>query len=180
MNTLKSSTPKVSADVPKLEDFDYDEDKFFDARIAHEVGKATARSATEQKEAAVSRNRDKVSQEFSRKVAASNISGYSETINNLVLSVNLTSEMLDVIMDDDKGPEIAHHLGTNLDKADALTRMTPLKAAKELGKISANLSGKKIKNPSNAPDPVKTAGKGSGTGNKNYDKMSMQELYDSD
>lgn len=164
--------------APKLEDFDYDEDAFLDAKVQHQVSKATAKIAADNDARAAAIRRDQAAATFAEKVAKSGIEDYSETIQNLVEAVPLPAKLVDAIQIDEKGPELAYYLGKHLDVADRLANTDPLAAALELGKISAGLSNKRTKQTTKAPDPVKPAGSG-GVSTKSQDKMTMEEIYNS-
>ena len=179
LKDLQATSVPISTDVPKLEDFDYDDAKFNKAYIAHEVRKTHDEAVVAQQTRDATAVQTKVNAEFARKVAESAIPDYSDVINGLVGSVPLSEGLINAVMQAENGPEIAYHLGKNLDVADRLAAADPLVAALEIGRISAGLTGKKTKTPSKAPTPVQIVkGDGSGTG-KNYEKMSMDEIYNS-
>lgn len=166
----------IGEEAPTLEKFDYDDAKFNEASIKYHVGQAVAKSNAEQTERNIQTDRDRVNQEFARKIEASGIEDYGTVIQTLITSVPLPEGLITAIQADDKGPELAYYLGNHLDVADKLAAMSVISAALELGKISAGLSGKKTKTPSNAPTPVKTIGGGGGT-NKEPGEMTMEDIY---
>lgn len=175
---LKTVPVSTGGEAPTLEKFDYDDAKFNEASIKYQINQALAESNAEQTARNIQTDRDRTNQEFGRKIEASNIEDYSTVINGLIESVPLPEGLVTAIQQDEKGPELAYYLGKHLDVADNLAKLDVISAALELGKISAGLSGKKMKTPSNAPTPVKTIG-GSGGTNKEPGEMSMEEIYDS-
>lgn len=173
---LKTVPVSTGGEAPTLEKFDYDDAKFNEASIKYQVNQAVTQSNAKQRERDIQSDRDKVNQEFARKIAASDIEDYSKTIDTLITAVPLSEGIVTAIQQDEKGPELAYYLGKHLDVADRLAAMDVIPAALELGKISAGLSGKKTKTTSNAPTPVKTIG-GSGVKTNNPGEMSMEEIY---
>ncbi len=164
--------------APTLEKFDYDDAKFNEASIKYHVDRAIAESTATQRTATATAQRNASNQEFARKIATSGIEDYSDIITNLVQTVPLSEGIIDAIQQRAKGPELAYYLGKHLDIADRLAGIDPITAALELGKISAGLSGKKTKKTSNAPKPVETIGGSGGAKPKDYENMSMEEIYD--
>lgn len=174
---LKTVPVSTGEEAPTLEKFDYDDAKFNEASIKYQVDQAMRNVEQLARTTQTQVNRDKVNQEFARKIAASDIEDYSKTISTLITAVPLSEGIVTAIQQDEKGPELAYYLGKHLDVADKLAAMDVIPAALELGKISAGLSGKKTKTASNAPTPVKTIG-GSGGTNKEQGEMTMEEIYD--
>lgn len=175
---LKTVPVPTGEEAPTLEKFDYDDAKFNEAFIKYQINQAMTKNNAEQSARNTQADQDKVNEEFGRKIAASNIEDYSTVINGLNESILLPEGLLTAIQQDEKGPELAYYLGKHLDVADNLAKLDVISAALELGKISAGLSGKKTKTPSNAPTPVKTIG-GSGGTNKDPGEQTMAEIYDS-
>jgi hypothetical protein len=91
--------------------------------------------------------------------------GYMERVAELSSSIPLPGELLMAISQSDYGPAIADHLAQNLDVADRLTRMNPVAAAVEIGRIEARISAPKPSKPvTQAPAPVPTLGGSSAVG----------------
>jgi hypothetical protein len=69
----------------------------------------------------------------------------------------------DVLLDSENGPQLAYHLAKNPDLAAHLNTLSPLAAARELGRIEASLdkpATPAAKTVSNAPAPIKPIGSG--------------------
>ncbi|MEE9304297.1 MAG: hypothetical protein V3U84_11005 [Thiotrichaceae bacterium] len=97
--------------------------------------------------------------------------------------VALGHEFMDVdlaeqIFEMDKGPEVAYHLGSNLDVAEKLIRMTPVQRARELTKMEFSLEALKPKTVSDAPDPITPIGGTDKSGNKSPEEMTDKEWRD--
>jgi hypothetical protein len=62
------------------------------------------------------------------------------------------------IFEMDKGPEVAYHLGSNLDVAERVFSMSPVQRARELTKLEFQLDAISPKVVSDAPDPINPLG----------------------
>ena len=101
--------------------------------------------------------------------------------------VPYSQAMVDVVTDSDDFVEVAYYLGQHLDEADRISRLSPLAAAREIGKIEAQLSiphseptpeqqteDSTTKKTTNAPAPIKSI-KGTEVVNKDPSKMNNAE-----
>jgi len=83
----------------------------------------------------------------------------------------ITEYMAQTIRESELGPDVAYYLGSNMEEAKRISKLSPFNQAKELGKIELKIStnpdtlGKKV---SNTPPPV-NPGKGKSDGLKSYD-----------
>lgn len=80
----------------------------------------------------------------------------------------------DLVLESDRSADIAYHLGKNQALARQLSQMPPLAAARELGRIEAQLSFPQARTATNAPPPI-TPVKASGTATKDPTKMTPSE-----
>ncbi len=71
-------------------------------------------------------------------------------------SVPYSQAMLQLVQESDLGPEIAYHLGKNPHEADRIARLSPLSAAREIGRLESRFASKAPPKVSSAPPPVKT------------------------
>ena len=67
-------------------------------------------------------------------------------------------DLAEQIFDLDKGPEVAYHLGSNLDEAARIFALAPVQRARELTKLEFQVEALKPKVVSDAPDPITTLG----------------------
>ena len=86
-------------------------------------------------------------------------------------------DMAEQIFDMDKGPELAYHLGSNLDEAARIFALTPVQRARELTKLEFQVEALKPKVVSDAPDPINPLGN-SETVQTDPDKMNADEWRD--
>lgn len=90
-------------------------------------------------------------------------------------TVPVSEPMADMIVQSDVGPELAYWLGKNRSVAHRIAQMSPLEAAREIGRLEARLTAPSPKTVSSAPKPVQTvAGKAHSAG-KAPEDMSYDE-----
>ena len=70
----------------------------------------------------------------------------------------MDTNMAERLFDMDKGPEVAYHLGSNLDVAEKIFALPPIQQAIELTKIEFQVDALKPKLVSGAPDPITPLG----------------------
>ena len=83
-------------------------------------------------------------------------------------------DLAEQIFEMDKGPEVAYHLGANLDEAQRIFSLTPVQRARELTKMEFQVEALKPKLVSDAPDPLKPLGN-SETVQTDPDKMTADQ-----
>lgn len=86
-------------------------------------------------------------------------------------------DMAEQIFEMDKGPELAYHLGSNLDEAARIFALTPVQRARELTKLEFQVEALKPKVVSDAPDPINPLGN-SETVQTDPDKMTADQWRD--
>lgn len=161
--------------APKLEDFDYDQDKYQAALIDHRVTTALAENQAKQSQEAISAQAQEASKTYEGLVNELGKDDFYEVANNIpTLDQGLVAEL----MSTKEGVEMIYHLGSHLDIADRISNMQPLQAMAELGRISAGMSAPKPIKTSAAPDPIEPLNSG-GSLNKDVGEMSMEEIYNS-
>ena len=73
----------------------------------------------------------------------------------------IAGHVYDALMDSERGPEMAYHMATHPEIAERLNRMSPTKAALELGRLETSLAAPTARPASKAPPPttpLKTTG----------------------
>lgn len=111
---------------------------------------------------------------FSRRVAAARerIGDFDTVALNPDLPVN--AAMAATIACCERGPEIAYHLGSNPELAARIAGLDPLSAARELGRIEAQLATAPKRRVTAAPPPLQSLGAGEAP-RRDPDAMSYQE-----
>lgn len=154
---MRSPTPVTQeakadepAKEPTLEDHNYDESAYRKALAKHIKDEALkeirADFQREQAQKTESERRDaflKRQDEFIAK---------TPDYKDLVYTAPINDVMRDIIVESERGPEIAYYLGTNLEEAKRIVQMSERQAAVALGKIEAKLESSVSKE---TPVPVK-------------------------
>lgn len=182
----RRTAPKSGNDdlvEPKEEDFPNNYLAFEDAKRAYQIQKAirdeNSRSAKERT--------DEVAQELQRvRISAYNerleavkdrIPDFDETLSKMK-GVEIRNDVRDLVLESAKGPLLAYHLAKNPETLADLNRMTPIAAAREIGRLESRLRGPQPKKKTEAPAPLSRP-RGSGTTGtrKSPEDMSMEEYY---
>jgi hypothetical protein len=92
-----------------------------------------------------------------------------ESVDDIPLSIGLHES----ILSSDLGPQVMYELSKNRKELERINKLTPLAAAREIGKIEALISKPepKTKNTTKAPSPVKPVG-------GKADKATRKSIYD--
>jgi hypothetical protein len=136
--------PKTESSVveqPKtLADFGYDEGKFqsyiFEQAEKRAVTAARSELSAEKEREAAERRASSFKSRASE--FAKTVEDYDSVVRNPQLDI--TKEMAEAIRDSEDGPALAYHLGKNPDIAEKIAQLSPVTAARELGKIEARLA----------------------------------------
>ncbi len=91
---------------------------------------------------------------WSSKVEATRatIADYDKVVGSSEIPV--AGHVADALMDAERGPELAYHMANHPDLAERLNKMSPVKAAIELGRLESTLGGTTARQPSKAPAPI--------------------------
>jgi hypothetical protein len=163
---------------PKPEEFNSYNDylKARDAWLEDSLlAKAERKLQERMRVAAEQQSRASRSKSYSEAVAkaAERYEDFEEVAHNP--SLPITQAMAEVIQDaGEKGPDLAYWLGSHPDDAARISRLSPIAAARELGRIEATLTTPQPKKTTQAPEPPKTVA-GKDTAAKDPDKLSMDE-----
>lgn len=175
MQTNTQAQPQVGAE-PTLEQFDYDESAYRSAMVKHEVAKELEASRAKESERQVEESYSQTQAAFNARVAeqTKKTPDYAEVVSDLQLPDGIVNTLIEA----ENGPELAYHLAKHKDLADSMFNMSITQASMKLGQISAQLSAKPEIKTSAAPEPIEPV-TASGSLNKSYDEMSMEEIYNS-
>lgn len=162
-----------------LADFDYDEEAFLDYRLEQRLQQREAKQREEEDKKRQAEAADK----FKARIEAFEDRVGEGAWDDIVASpLNRDPEykaLAELIRDEESGLEIAHFLASNPDKAEELTKLSPLRMAAEVAKIAEQISGKQPEKPApvlpkkttTAPPPPKTV---SGSGRPSVDIQDPQ------
>lgn len=153
------ATEPVAVSTPKtLADFEFDEAKYqsylFSEAEKRAVSAAERRIREQQDQEKQSRRKS----EFEKRESeyAKSVEDYIDVTRNP--SVPINSDMAQVIAESEDGPALAYYLGKNVEIAERIAQLSPLAAAREMGRIEAKLAAEreraKEKPVSKAPAPT--------------------------
>jgi hypothetical protein len=83
---------------------------------------------------------------------------YNEAVEYLVSNIQFTKDLVEVIGESDKSPEILYYLATNFDEAASIADMPAHRAAAHIARLEAKLANKQPKPVTKAPPPAPTLG----------------------
>jgi hypothetical protein len=89
-------------------------------------------------------------------------------------TVPITPVIADILAESDMPAEVAYYLGKNRTEAIAISRMTPVAAARAIGRIESQIESPQPRTQTNAPPPIKPVGGGPSVA-KDPEKMSQKE-----
>jgi hypothetical protein len=149
---------EAAAQAPKEADFNGDYAAYDRAQRAFEVKQAIREADAERD----TETRARVQAEIAQERAAI----YRERVQEVIevipdfekvisaANVPIRDEVADLIQESEKGPQLAYHLAKNPAQLRELNRMSPLSAAREIGRLEARLSLPTPKTTTKAPAPV--------------------------
>lgn len=173
---LENQMAQSQAKEPTLEDFDYDEVAYQEAAIKYGVDQRFKQDQNQRDSQQREHEQRLILDSFNKRVDTARIEGFDESFNTLAASKILPIEIGEALFLDEKGPELIHYLGNNLEVADKLANMTSHQAAIEIGKLSVNLTPPTKKNNiTKAPDPLSSVGS-SGSIERSDAELSMEEI----
>lgn len=163
-DTLK---PPVEADYEKYEDFQRALARY---EVRQEFAAANARQLEADKAAAAARRAE------TAKAKLLEASKRYEDFERVAFNdeVPISPAMAEAMQDSDKFGDIAYWLGSNPDEAARIAQLSPLAAAREIGKIEDKLLNPPKPKQTSAPPPVKTVKTGD-TPTKDPSKMTIPE-----
>lgn len=158
----RQQPPQQDNAAPRLEQFDYDADRYAKAYAEYETKKTLntrhAQALHQQQQAQI----QLLQTDWETKVTKAE-SKY-EDFDEIVGELQPTTPWAVAIMEADNGADVAHYLGTNLGEAKRIMALPPHKQHLEIGRLSAKLEMTPFapKTPSRAPAPIKPVGGKSG------------------
>lgn len=138
-------------------------------RVARESDGVTERAAaieTERRRALAESYREQVAD------AKPRYRDFDAVVNNP--SVLIAPHIADMVMESDLGADLAYALASQPDEAARISRMNPVAAAREIGRLEASIMRPKPRFETNAPPPVKPVN-ARGAGAKSPEHLSYAE-----
>lgn len=156
---------------PQRESF-RDDDEYLKAQVEHLAEKKAAEKlAQRERQIQIERTAESFAEKSEK--AQTKYPDFQAVISNPALNIN--EPMVEFITDSDTGAEIAYFLGKNPHRAADIAAMSPVKAARELTRLEAELLAKPKPQPSSAPAPISPI-KGESGGSKSVSEMTDAEF----
>jgi hypothetical protein len=150
----KIQQPKPLEGEPKLEQFDYDPEKYAAAKAEHAKSQAAKEFESKQRDTAAKAEYTRLAADWEEKVekASDKYEDFAEKVGNLDPANPIAAS----IMEADNGEEIAYHLATHPKEARRIAELPMRSQIREIGKLEAKLAQKPVepKAPSKAPAPI--------------------------
>lgn len=171
----KPPEPVKPLELKTLEDFDYDEKAYQAYFIETSTSQAVEAAKQALKEESLQREAKTRQKAFETKESkyAEDVTDYMKVTRDE--NLRLTKEMVDIVALSDDGPSVLYYLGKNPDISAAIADLSPLAAAREIGRIEAKLS-KEPKSASKAPPPPPKIKGGDPVIKKSPDEMTQKEF----
>lgn len=174
----KKEPEKPKETTKTLEDFEYDEGKYQQHLLtkAQDGAVDAAKKVIEEERSQESIDRKASSFRGREATFAKSVEDYKDVAHSDYLPIS--KAMGDALVEMDHGPEVLYYLGKNSDLAEEISRLPPLSAAVELGRIAEKLpkeSGEKV---SKAPAPTPKIAAVEASTNVNPSKGESDKLSD--
>ena len=169
-NQLREQQQARVLEEPKRDEF-RDDRQYFEAQVEHLAEKRAAEKVAERERI---QQQERISESFLEKVelVQERYPDFQAVVSNPTLMIN--EGMAEFIADSNTGPDIAYFLGKNPYKAQQISQLSPIKAARELARIETEFAARPKPRLSTAPAPISPIG-----GNKGGDK-SPAEMTDAE
>jgi hypothetical protein len=157
--------PQQSQQAPKLEDFGYDTEAYQQAVFQYAQAKTQEQAQAyfeqqRQQEAQYQEQRrfESLMQEHNAREAkfVKAVPDYNEAVEYLVSNIQFNKDLVEVIGESDRSPDILYYLATNFDEAANIADMPPHRAAAHIARLEAKLANKQAKPVTKAPPPAPT------------------------
>lgn len=182
-----AKSPPPSTDAPKPTKADYpDDEAYFEAladfKAEQKVQQFSQQTQAERAQEAQARQTASQFDLYQERVQQADLPDYAEVVGQS--DVPAAPHVLESILDSDVGPQLAYHLAKHPDVAERLNAMTPVQAAREIGRLEAAVASPAAAQPTppakrttTAPTPINPVRGGNGQFTKPVEAMSDAEWY---
>ena len=158
---IKSAAAGVEPNEADFEDYN----EYVAAKAVYTYRKADTQAKVEaakaEAEAAAETDKSVVDEDWREQVMMAKAD--MPDFEQVAFSAPISDEVADLIMTSDMGTKVAYHLGQNHAEARRISQMTPVEAARELGRLEAKLSAPPPKpKTTKAPPPIDPVQGGAG------------------
>lgn len=174
---VQEEKPQAKPTVDQFKDYNEFVEALADWKADQKVSEALKARDADTAKTAEARLQETKAQTFAERqaTAKASISDYDAVVS--AADIPISSHLGEAILDSDKGPELVYHLAKNPAEAARLSALSPLAAARELGRLEATLgqASTPAKPVTKAPAPMKpTSGNGTSS-TADPAKMSHEE-----
>jgi plasmid stabilization system protein ParE len=174
----ETKTAEGRPEKPKLENFDsYDKwedakDEYLEKLADWKVDQREKQRSEQAKQAQAQQQQQAVLKTFNERLAAAKarITDFDDVVQGAIADhdVQVSPAMSEAITESEHGPDVVYYLAKHPDEALRISKLSPLAAAREIGKIEAKVTPeaepeKTATKVSKAPAPVKPVGKTAST-----------------
>lgn len=150
-------TQVLDTSAPTLESFDYDQDKYDDARFNFRMNQEFKKRDEQTKANAQKQDQQNLLSSFDQQAAsyASENEDYQKAIEE-VGNAGYSETINQVLLNSEKGAQLDHFLLRNPVEISKLSSMNSVQQMMHLGKLESTLGTQKTIKQSNAPEPIET------------------------
>ena len=150
----KLDTPKPPEGEPKLEQFDYDPEKYGTAKAEYAEKRALQKEEQRRREETFNQTKQRLVSNWEEKLSAAE--DKVDDLDERVANLRPTNSLMIAIMDAENGPEIAQYLLKHPVEDKRIGSLSEIAQIREIGKLEARLLSEapKPKAPSKAPAPI--------------------------
>lgn len=157
LDDIKGGPAEPDIKKPKLEDFDYDDAAYNEAMLDYKVDLRLKKQDEDRIQREQKIEAQRIQKSFNDQIVSLAKPDFAEVAGAIP---EMAPEIVQAMMQFDKGAEIVYYLGTHLDVADNISNLPPSLAMIEIGKLSAKMDSKPQPKPSAAPDPIEPLSSG--------------------
>ncbi len=150
----QTPNPAKAEGEPRLEQFDYDPEKYATAKAEYAKTQAGKELVAKQRTEAGKAEHQRLMTAWEEKVERAE--DKYEDFSTVVGDLQPNSPFVAAIMEAENGEDIAYHLGKNPKEIHRIAKLGPLAQAREIGRLQEKLLAKPVepKAPSKAPAPI--------------------------
>lgn len=150
--TPETETPEAPKRLPKLADFNYDEDAYQAAMAAHLRTEAAQAAREEFRKEQAQRTEKQRAESWAKRQAE--FAAKTPDYEDKAFYAPISKDVAQIVMDLENGPAVAYYLGEHPDEARTISAMSERQAAIAIGRIEA-----KLETPAPAPPPKPSVSK---------------------
>lgn len=174
-----NAPPKAVEGKPSLDKYETYDD-YVDALTDWKIEQKSIERESKIKAETVNQQRANLMKEHDAREdkARKTMPDYDDVAGNLAdIDFTIDPDIGAAIVSSEISPQLIYYFGKDIDELERISNLSPLAAAREIGKIEAKLLAKPIQT-SNAPNPITPVGQSKSTITKDPEKMSDEEWFE--